>query len=1284
MTGWRFSGQFVGLICTALSLACFGQQPRRLVTAPISDANVVKLVGNTYPLAQSRYDRGPAPASLPLQRMLLVLKRSPRQQAELRTLLAQQQDAASPDFHRWLRPEQFAQRFGLDAADRNAIVGWLEGKGFIVNRIARGGNVIEFSGDAGKVAAAFHTEIHRYVVRGRAHWANAGDPSIPAALAPAVAGIVSLNDFPRHPQHVVAGVFKKQRGSALATPIQPAFTTQCSGGGQSFPCYALGPYDFATIYNLLPLWNAGIDGTGWTLAIAGESDVNVADMTSFRSMFGMPAPVINVIYNGPTPGILQGDETESDLDLEWAGGIARGAAIDFVVSASTDTTSGIDLSSEYIVDNDLAPVMSVSYGACELEMGTAGNQFYDQLWQQAAAEGISVFVAAGDAGSAVCDYGQIAATHGLSVSGLASPPNAVAVGGTDFQEFNNASAYWSSTNDPTTLASAKGYIPEITWNDSCTDSLWELLTGSMDAETNCNNAQLLQYQIGVVGGSGGASNCTTSDGLALTSCAGGYAKPAWQPGNDARRDLPDVSLFAGDGLENAFYLLCEADAQGSCQGGQYAQFLGVGGTSASAPAWAAIQLLVDQKLGAAQGDPHYVLYHLASQQPASGCAANLPPGATCIFPDITVGTIAQPCSTGTPSCITKVATDRYGVLSGFDAAAGFDLATGLGSANVENLVNAWAAVTFAPAKATLTLNPTSGITHGAPVAVTIGVAAQNSGGGTPTGLVSLLTASGQEVATFSLISGAVSGTTSDLPGGTYAVHAHYPGDGVFAPADSAPITVTVAPEASNTTAQVLTADANGNPIAITSQPYGEYAYLRADVAGASKQGVPTGTVTFSINSQAFGSAIPLNSEGTAAAPNGTFLLPGGTDALTAQYSGDASFNASTSPPVKFIITPGPTSLSLYLPANISVGVDGFGNVTINTQSQGAAPTGTLTIQNGGKAVGSPVPVSGATSVGANNYISSQTILNIPAAALNVGLNPITVAYSGDSNYAPASAPPQNIDVQIPTVMALSSSATTINQSGSVTLTAKVTPSQTGPAPMSGTINFSDLQGSSLGSVPVGSGQVQFTASKLPVGSGAITAAYSGDVNYASSFMSVSITVNPDLTLAAAAPSVIISAPGGSGTDTLTATFASSFSGSAQFTCTGLPSEAACSFTPATLSASGNTTLTIKTTAPSLMAPPPAAPKDGPLGFGLFLLALAALGAALAALPHRGRRRRLAAALLLTMAFASCGGGGGGSSSSGGGSPITDPGTPPGVYLVGIVATDSSGATTSMNLTLNVQ
>ncbi|HJT33615.1 MAG TPA: Ig-like domain repeat protein, partial [Pirellulales bacterium] len=1007
------------------------------------------------------------------------------------------------------------------------------------------GNVIEFSGDAGKVAAAFHTEIHRYVVRGRAHWANAGDPAIPAALAPAVAGIVSLNDFPRHPQHVVAGVFKKQRDSALATPVQPAFTTQCSGGGsQTFPCYGLGPYDFATIYNLLPLWNAGIDGTGWTLAIVGESDVNTVDITNFRSMFGMPAPVINVIHNGPTPGIVPGDETESDLDLEWAGGIARGAAIDFVVSASTDTTSGIDLSSEYIVDNDLAPVMSVSYGACELAMGTAGNQFYDQLWQQAAAEGISVFVAAGDAGSAVCDSGQIAATHGLSVSGVASPPNAVAVGGTDFQDFNNGSTYWSSTNNATTQASAKSYIPEITWNDSCTNSLWELVTNSTDPETNCNNAQLLQYKLGVMGGSGGASNCTTSDGLALTSCTGGYAKPAWQPGNDGRRDLPDVSLFAGDGLENVFYILCEFDAQGYCQGGQYSQFLAAGGTSASAPAWAAIQLLVDQKLGVAQGDPHYVLYHLASQQPASGCAANLPPGATCIFPDITVGTIAQPCSTGTPNCTTKGPTDQYGVLSGFNAAAGFDLATGLGSANIDNLVNAWSAVTFAPAKATLTLNPTSGITHGAPVAVTIGVAAQNTGGGTPTGLVSLLAASGQEAATFSLASGAVSGTTSDLPGGTYAVHAHYPGDGVFAPADSAPVTVTVAPEASNTTAQVLTADANGNPIAITSQPYGQFAYLRADVAGASKQGVPTGTVTFSVNGQAFGSAIPLNSEGTAATPNGTFLLPGGTDALTAQYSGDASFNAGTSPPVSFTITPGPTSLSLNFSTNISVGVNGFCDVTINTQSHGAGPTGTFTIQNGGKTVGSPVPVSGATSV-ANGYISSLTTLNIPASALNVGLNSITVAYSGDPNYAPATAPPGNIDVQIPTVMALSSSATTINQNGSVTFTAKVTPSQSGPAPMSGTVMFSGIQGF-LGSVPIGSGQVQFTASKLPVGTSYITATYSGDVNYQPATKTLGITVNPDLTLAAAAPSVIVPAPGGSGTDALTATFASGFSGSAQF------------------------------------------------------------------------------------------------------------------------------------------
>jgi subtilase family serine protease len=273
----------------------------------------------------------------------------------------------------------------------------------------------------------------------------------------------------------------------------------------------VGPYDFATIYNVLPLWNAGIDGTGQTIAIVARSNINIQDVRDFRNLFGLPAKDPKIIVNGPDPGITSVDEeTEADLDVQWSGAVAKNATIDFVVSATTNSTNGVDLSAAYIVENNLAPIMSVSFGSCEFFLGTGGNQFYSQLWQRAAAQGITVFVAAGDQGSASCDVGP-AAQFGLAVSGLASTPYNVAVGGTDFDDFNIWQEFWNANNNSTTQASAKGYIPETTWNDSCTNGLLASLKFSADPETNCNNPALQPDFLVVSGGGGGASSCTVSD-----------------------------------------------------------------------------------------------------------------------------------------------------------------------------------------------------------------------------------------------------------------------------------------------------------------------------------------------------------------------------------------------------------------------------------------------------------------------------------------------------------------------------------------------------------------------------------------------------------------------------------------------------------------------------------------------------------------------------------------------------------------------------------------------------
>jgi subtilase family serine protease len=340
--------------------------------------NLVTLRGNTHPLARAEYDQGAAPDSLPMERMLLVLLRSTEQETALRKLLDEQQIKSSPNFHIWLTPEQLGEQFGPVAADIQAVTDWLGSQGFEVSRVAAGRTVIEFTGTAGAVRQALHTEIHKFTVNGEEHWANANDPQIPAALAPVVAGFASLNNFPKKPLTHSLGTFRRTK---LTGEVQPLFTygEPCNSGADTCYYFAVGPADFATIYNVAPLWSAGTDGTGQTIAVVGETNINPQDVADFRVMFGLPVNPPNIILNGPDPGI-NGDETESDLDVQWSGAVAKGATIDFVVSESTESTSGIDLSALYIIDNNLAPIMSESYGACEAYLGTGGNLFYNTLW----------------------------------------------------------------------------------------------------------------------------------------------------------------------------------------------------------------------------------------------------------------------------------------------------------------------------------------------------------------------------------------------------------------------------------------------------------------------------------------------------------------------------------------------------------------------------------------------------------------------------------------------------------------------------------------------------------------------------------------------------------------------------------------------------------------------------------------------------------------------------------------------------------------------------------------
>ena len=1011
-----FLSRSLSLLVIATLQASAQIAARPLITQPVDESRFTVLPGNTHPYARPEFDRGAAPAALPMNRMMLVLKRDPQREAALRTLIDQQQDTTSPNYHQWLTPDQFGLQFGASDSDIRTSTPWLSPLRASRSPLRPAAAPSSSSpAPPARVQQAFHTQIHQYSVNGELHWANSTDPSIPTALAPAVNGILTLHNFPRKSHAIINGT--PVRATSRPSAASPLFTFSAVTTQQ----FGLGPTDFATIYNVLPLWNAGIDGTGQTIAISGESNILVSDIEAFRTLFGLPAKDPQVIVNGPDPG-LTGDEPEAVLDVSWSGAVAKNATIDLVVSATTNTALGVDLSAQYIVDNNLAPVMSESYGECEFTLGSVGNAFYNTLWQQAAAQGITVVVAAGDHGSAGCDAydAEEFAGRGLAVSGFASTPYNIAVGGTDFDQSSaNFGTYWNLSNTAATQASAKSYIPETTWNQSCAGM----------APGSCIYSS---PSLEVAGGGGGPSSCSLLAAVA-TGCAG-YPKPSWQTGpgvpSDGVRDLPDVSLFSSDDFSSSFYIMCEEDANGflglfptPCSLTNQT-FVGIGGTSVAAPTFAAILTLVNQKQGtnARQGNANYLLYQLAAQ-PGASCNSTTAAltGSTCSFYDITKGNTSSPCfSTGYPNCgyLSAGTPTGYPVLvdpsnptsPAWLATPGYDLATGLGSVNAYNLVNQWAAATLAPTTTTLTtLSPTN-LAHGQTINVAISVAPA-SGTGTPTGQVSLIASpAGQSdgIADFPLSAGLASGTTTLLPGGTYNVIAHYPGDSTYGPSDSAPVQVTVGKENSKLTETLVLYD----PLARsytegTTVPYGSVFYLRDDVSNAtgapcgsnSGASCPSGSVTFTNNG-----TFALNNLGYALEDSIELNFPIGSYSFQSQYSGDNSFNPSSTT-INATVTKAPTSISYLESPGVGATPIFFAGQTftvlapLTAESFQAAPTGTITVlENGNPAAGTITTSSlNGTYPDAWTYLDTELATSIETA----GTYTYSASYPGDANYLPS-------------------------------------------------------------------------------------------------------------------------------------------------------------------------------------------------------------------------------------------------------------------------------------------
>ncbi|HET9784891.1 MAG TPA: Ig-like domain repeat protein [Terriglobales bacterium] len=920
-------------------------------------------------------DLGAAPGSLDLQRVLLLLHRTPRQSAALSKLLADQQSPGAPQYHQWLTPAAFGERFGASAEAQAQVGNWLTQRGFSNIQFRPGGSVVSFDGSAGAVGRAFATAVHGWQSSRGQRWASRTPAVVPPELLGVVEGVVALNNFP-----LTAGAVSGHGTGRLSQPDspRPAFTFSDAQGQAQ---HALVPADFGVLFQMQPLWAAGTGGQGASIAIVARSNINLADVADFRRLFAPsdPANLPTVVLNGPDPGELHnGDEYEADLDSEWAGALAPAAKVIVVVSASTNATDGIILSAQYIVEHDLAAVMSLSYTACEAQFGATENQFWNHLFQQAAAEGITVVASSGDSGVAGCDAdsaAQPAAAHGAGVNGLASSPFETAVGGTRLLDDGAAgAAAWSATNNPVSHGSVLQPVAETAWNDSCLNP-------------GCDPSVPLSA------GGGGDS--------AL------YPQPVWQqaPGTGAagHRQIPDVAFAASphDG-----YLVC---AEASCRtvpGGLFGYFI-LGGTSAAAPAFAALMAMVDQQTAGRQGLANPTLYRLARQSLNPGaCDASLGAAlaADCVFADITSGNNSVPCVIGSPGCVSGA--DGVGILAGYTAAAGYDRATGLGAINAARLVGSWNSGDVRAATRTqLQLSRHQG--------TQVLVCVQGEGAGIPTGAAAVLQAlrDGREQQLAAVALAAADGeacgewSTPRLPGGTYALLARYGGDADFAASASGPLRVQSPPAATQSSLSAWLTGAGG-PVPTQAAPYGAAIQFLAQVAAPAGLPPPTGTVQLqnqllrprrarggNLPQAATLARWPLNSQGEAAAPASLFLPPGDYR-LVASYSGDTAFAASQSAPYTLRIVRAATSVALVTaptPRWMQLGA------TVVATGAAQAPGGDVEFFAGATPLGySPLtplaPAAGSgLMVSAAHYIVSSSS---PA-------DRYSAYYAGDSNFLPS-------------------------------------------------------------------------------------------------------------------------------------------------------------------------------------------------------------------------------------------------------------------------------------------
>lgn len=762
---WQKPHRTCGLLglCIFAAATLGAQTPKPRIQAEVSSAQTSLLKGSLHPLARPQFDAGRVPAGTRLDGVSIFFGRSEAQQADLNQLLAAQQNPASPLFHKWLTPDQFAARFGMASSDLAKIESWLEQQGLSVDSVSRSRNMIRFSGTAGQIEQAFATQMHYYNVEGARHFAPSTELSLPAAIAPTVLAVRNLDDFRPRAMHA--------RSSIPQT--RPAFTSSQSGS------VFFAPGDIKVAYDMKPLVSASIDGAGQSIVVVGQSSIVATDITNFQTAAGLTtkAPIQVLVPGTGSAQAFSGDEEESDLDIQWSGAMAPGADIIFVYTGS-DTNFSIFDSIAYAVDQKLGNIISVSYGACESLIDTGTATSLEAVMQQGAAQGQSIIAASGDSGSTACFVSPtttnptLAVQQALAVSYPSSSQYATAVGGTEIDSTSNNSAYitsgtayWSGQQSTDSITSALQYLPEIVWNDSA---------------LSINN--------------GGGLSATGGGVSAL------FPKPAWQTGvpgipADSHRDVPDVALYSSP--DYVGYLFCTSDQSawntgqtGSCTNGfrDPSGLLTVaGGTSFATPIFAGMVALLNEQKGYVSGAGllNPTLYTLASNSATYASA----------FHDITVGDNTCPAAAGSSFCSTS-----SGATTKYSAGVGYDLTTGIGSVDLANLAGVWPAATTTLIGTNTAVSASSATPNaGDNVTFTITVAS-TTGSTVPTGTVNLSIdgggtsykdpTSGTTTTATLTSNGTATYTTSFANAGAHQVVAQYAGDSTHA-ASTGVVSVTV-------------------------------------------------------------------------------------------------------------------------------------------------------------------------------------------------------------------------------------------------------------------------------------------------------------------------------------------------------------------------------------------------------------------------------------------------------------------------------------------------------------